>query len=216
MRAATATLTLAFALTAASCHRPLPTSTAATALGPPGGASWSVNPFVGTATVDGQPDTQFNAGDTYPGAVFPFGMVQWSPDNTTAAGGYRYDIPRIDAFSLTHFSGRGLPCWQDIGVVPTVGDVAASPDGDWARFASPFRHERERASPGRYTVHLDGPNVDVDLTVTARTGFARFAFPPGATPTIFINGKRLMNRSLDGFKQMIDASLGRVPTIPTG
>ena len=36
------------------------------------------------------------------------------------------------------------------------------------------------------------------------------------TPTIFVNGKRLMNRSLDGFKQMIDASLGRVPTIPTG
>jgi len=25
-----------------------------------------------------------------------------------------------------------------------------------------------------------------------------------------------MSRSLDGFKQMIDASLGRVPTAPTG
>jgi protein-disulfide isomerase len=36
------------------------------------------------------------------------------------------------------------------------------------------------------------------------------------TPTIFVNGKRLMNRSLDGFKQMIDASLGQVPTTPTG
>jgi protein-disulfide isomerase len=29
------------------------------------------------------------------------------------------------------------------------------------------------------------------------------------TPTIFVNGKRLMNRSLDGFRQMIDTSLGR-------
>jgi protein-disulfide isomerase len=36
------------------------------------------------------------------------------------------------------------------------------------------------------------------------------------TPTIFVNGKRLTNRSLDGFKQMIDASLGRVPAVPTG
>jgi protein-disulfide isomerase len=27
------------------------------------------------------------------------------------------------------------------------------------------------------------------------------------TPTIFVNGKRLMNRSVDGFKQMIDAQL---------
>jgi protein-disulfide isomerase len=24
------------------------------------------------------------------------------------------------------------------------------------------------------------------------------------TPTIFVNGKRVMNRSVDGFKQMID------------
>jgi predicted alpha-1,2-mannosidase len=146
-----------------------------------------VNTFVGTATVDGQPDTQFNAGDTFPGAVFPFGMVQFSPDNTTAAGGYRYDIPRIDAFSLTHFSGRGLPCWQDIGVVAATGELTASPDGDWPRFASPFRHERERASPGRYAVHLDGPDVDVELTATPRTGFARLAFPRGATPTILID-----------------------------
>jgi protein-disulfide isomerase len=36
------------------------------------------------------------------------------------------------------------------------------------------------------------------------------------TPTIFVNGKRLMNRSLDGFKQMIDTSLGRAQSIPTG
>ena len=29
------------------------------------------------------------------------------------------------------------------------------------------------------------------------------------TPTIFVNGKRLMNRSFDGFKQMIEASTGQ-------
>ncbi len=32
------------------------------------------------------------------------------------------------------------------------------------------------------------------------------------TPTLFVNGKRLMNRSFDGFKQMIEASLGKTPT----
>jgi protein-disulfide isomerase len=31
------------------------------------------------------------------------------------------------------------------------------------------------------------------------------------TPTIFVNGKRLMNRSFDGFKQMIEASIGKPP-----
>lgn len=32
------------------------------------------------------------------------------------------------------------------------------------------------------------------------------------TPTIFVNGKRLMNRSFDGFKQMIEASMGKAPS----
>jgi protein-disulfide isomerase len=32
------------------------------------------------------------------------------------------------------------------------------------------------------------------------------------TPTLFVNGKRLMNRSFDGFRQMIDAALGKPPT----
>jgi len=146
-----------------------------------------VNPFVGTATFDGQPDNQFNAGDTFPGAVFPFGLVQLSPDNTKLAGGYRYDIPRIDAFSLTHFSGRGSACWLDIGILPIVGDVTASPGADWSRWASPFRHETERASPGRYRVRLDAHWIDADLTVTPRTGMARFAFPPAARPTVLVN-----------------------------
>jgi predicted alpha-1,2-mannosidase len=195
MRPKTAIPALVLALSGPSCRRP-PVGSIATPVAPAasrdlldaaGGATRYVNPFIGTATVDGAPDTQFNAGDTFPGAVVPFGMVQWSPDNTTAAGGYRYDIPRIDAFSLTHFSGRGLPCWQDIGIVPTVGDLTRSPDGDWSRFGSPFRHERERASPGRYGVRLDGPSIDVELTVTARTGMARFSFPRGAAPTVLLN-----------------------------
>jgi protein-disulfide isomerase len=29
------------------------------------------------------------------------------------------------------------------------------------------------------------------------------------TPTFFVGGKRLMNRSVDGFKQMIDAELNQ-------
>jgi protein-disulfide isomerase len=32
------------------------------------------------------------------------------------------------------------------------------------------------------------------------------------TPTLFVNGKRLMNRSFDGFRQMIDAALGKDST----
>ena len=187
-------------LASAGCGRPAPAppltpaaarpALVATASDPdraPADLTSLVNPLIGTATVDGAPDNQFNAGATYPGAVFPFGMIQFSPDNTTAAGGYRHDTPRIDAFSLTHFSGRGSACWLDIGILPTVGDLTTSPGADWSAGASPFRHERERATPGRYQVTLDAHAIDVDLTVTPRTGMARFSFARGARPTILVN-----------------------------
>src|SRR5262245_66540697 len=66
-----------------------------------------VNPFIGTGS--GAPDygMQNGAGNTPPGAAFPFGMILWSPDTTRLAGGYRYTHNVILGFSLTHFSGRG-------------------------------------------------------------------------------------------------------------
>ena len=62
-----------------------------------------VNPMIGT-----------KGGETWPGADLPFGMVQWSPENTsgkqsrtTSPGGYSYAKTRIRGFSLTHMSGTG-------------------------------------------------------------------------------------------------------------
>jgi predicted alpha-1,2-mannosidase len=146
-----------------------------------------VNPFIGTATIDGAENDHFNAGDTFPGATFPFGMVQLSADNTREPGGYDYGKTRIDAFSLTHFSGRGVACWQDIGVMPTVGEPTASPGEDWTSNVSPFRHSLEHASAGRYHVTLDEHAIDVDLTVTPRTGMLRFGYPPGEAPTVLVD-----------------------------
>ena len=146
-----------------------------------------VNPFVGTATTDGQDDNGFNAGNTFPGAAFPFGMVQFSPDTTRAAGGYRYVDSSINAFSLTHFSGRGIQCWLDFGILPTVGPIATSPGSDWNSLASPFQHARESAAPGRYEVVLDAHGIASELTVTPHTGMARFNFVAGDAPAILIN-----------------------------
>ena len=62
-----------------------------------------VNPLIGSR----------NGGNTFPGATLPFGMLQWSPENTrgkhdrtAAPGGYQYDATRIRGFSLTHLSAR--------------------------------------------------------------------------------------------------------------
>src|SRR3954463_6958455 len=70
-----------------------------------------VDPFVGTASGAKDFGTGGGAGNTFPGAVVPFGMVQFSPDTWPGrdnfAGGYSYGDRRIKGFGVTHFSGAG-------------------------------------------------------------------------------------------------------------
>src|ERR1700722_3942193 len=99
-----------------------------------------VNPFIGTSGGE----------NTFPGAVAPFGMVEWSPDTTQRAvgGGYSYDSPAINGFSLTHISGPGCAGEGDIPVLPTTGEV--DPAG-----VDTFSHDGETAEAGFYQVKLD-------------------------------------------------------------
>src|SRR5690242_4487747 len=70
-----------------------------------------VNPFNGTQP--GAPDfgTRGGAGNTFPGPVLPFGMIQWGPDTTPASanpgGGYAYDDREVRGFSVRRLSGAG-------------------------------------------------------------------------------------------------------------
>ncbi len=152
----------------------------------------SVNPFIGTAA--GAPDYGLNnaRGDTFPGALVPFGMVQLSPDTTTAPGGYNYADSTIYGFSATHFSGRGISCYQDVPLMPTIGTIPVSPGTNWHTYGSPFQHGSETAQPGYYAVTLDLHQIGVELTATTRTGMLRIAFPAvdpdgGARPQILVN-----------------------------
>src|SRR5581483_10060228 len=145
-----------------------------------------VNPWIGTGA--GAPDYNLGnaAGDTPPGAVAPFGMVFWSPDTTTLAGGYRYSHSAIQGFSLTHFSGRGISCYQDIPILPLSGPLSVSPGTHWGDYSAIFSHGNERVSPGYYSVTFDS-GVTTELTATTRTGFGRFSFPPGSSGSLLIN-----------------------------
>ncbi|MGO1051747.1 GH92 family glycosyl hydrolase [Crossiella sp. CA198] len=149
-------------------------------------AQW-VNPFVGTKP--GGPDhgTGGGAGNNFPGAVAPFGMMQWSPDTVTHQhGGYYYDDNRIKGFSLTHLSGAGCSTYQDIPIMPFVGEVTTSPATDPGRYVSTFSHTNEKASPGAYSVGLDS-GAKVELTATQRTGLGKVTFPEGRPSTILVN-----------------------------
>jgi predicted alpha-1,2-mannosidase len=144
-----------------------------------------VNPLIGSG----------NGGNTYPGATLPFGMLQWSPENTrgehdraAAPGGYQYDATRIRGFSLTHLSGTGCRgASGDIPFMPVTIPVITSPsaDADDAHYSSDFSHANEHAVPGDYRVKLAN-GVSVELAATLRSGIARFAFPAGKPANLLL------------------------------
>lgn len=130
-----------------------------------------VNPFVGTG----------GHGHTFPGAVYPFGMMQLSPDTRLdgwdGCSGYHYSDSLIYGFSHTHLSGTGVPDYCDVLFMPGTGtanlNIAAE---DKQAFASSFRKESEKASPGYYSVLLDKHKIQAEFTVGKRTGIHHYTF----------------------------------------
>ena len=136
-----------------------------------------VNPFIGTGPIEGG-----LSGNNYPGATVPFGMVQLSPDTHEApdwfnASGYDHNDSRIYGFSHTRLSGTGACDLIDILLMPTTSD----------KRVSAFSHEREKAQPGYYKVHLDDENIDAELTATQRTGIHRYTFPSGSNRNLWLD-----------------------------
>ncbi len=81
-----------------------------------------VDPFIGTGGKAGQ-----GHGNTFPGAAYPFGMIQLSPDNGGQGweycSGYHYPDSFIVGFSHTHLSGTGVGDLADISVMPTTKKI---------------------------------------------------------------------------------------------
>ncbi|WP_223198999.1 GH92 family glycosyl hydrolase [Solihabitans fulvus] len=149
-------------------------------------AKW-VNPYVGTKPGGQDQGTGGGAGNNFPGADAPFGMVQWSPDTVTFQhGGYFYDDNRIRGFSLTHLSGAGCSTYEDIPFMPVVGEVTDSPAANPAKYVAKFSHANENVSAGYYGVNLDN-GAKVELSATQRTGSGRFTYPAGQPATLLVN-----------------------------
>ncbi len=162
-------------------------------------ATQYVNPLIGTAPADPalRSGPKAAAGNTYPGAVCPHGMVAWSPDTTQIArnaGGYAYYDPTILDFSLTHFSGRAVMYLMDFPFMPVVQPVTTAPDDDWTPFAATYSHANEVAVPGYYRVKLDN-GIVTELTATARTGMARFTFPASSFSGLLIHASSINSDS---------------------
>ncbi len=81
-----------------------------------------VDPFIGTGGEIG-----IGHGNVFPGACYPFGMIQLSPDNGREgweyASGYHYPDGMIAGFSHTHLSGTGVGDLADISLMPTSKSI---------------------------------------------------------------------------------------------
>ncbi|WP_411894259.1 GH92 family glycosyl hydrolase [Winogradskyella sp. A2] len=130
-----------------------------------------VNTFIGTG----------GHGHTYPGATLPYGMMQLSPDTRLegwdGCSGYHYTDSFIYGFSHTHLSGTGISDYGDVLLMPTnkvqFNNGANGKEG----YRAHFSHENENAEPGYYKVHLDSTNIDVELTVSLRSGIHKYQYP---------------------------------------
>lgn len=157
-----------------------------------------VDPFIGTGGKIGE-----GHGNVFPGATYPFGMIQLSPDHGGEGweycSGYHYPDSMIAGFSHTHLSGTGVGDLADISVMPTQKEIREayfSQDkefiSEWSRthnipiesvkgnyllkYSSHFSHENESASPGYYSVLLDDDSIYVELAATEFVGWHKYTF----------------------------------------
>lgn len=135
-----------------------------------------VNPFIGTG----------GHAHTFPGACYPFGMMQLSPDTRTTGwdgcSGYYYDDTIIYGFTHTHLSGTGCSDYGDILLMPVSDNTPSlTSRGDTMavflnNFSSSYFKRTEKASPGYYSVVLKNGNIKTDLTVGKYAGIHRYIY----------------------------------------
>lgn len=143
-----------------------------------------VNPFIGTG----------GHGHTFPGAAYPFGMVQLGPDTGLEGwdwcSGYHYSDSSIIGFSHTHLTGTGRSDLLDVLLMPAVGEIklnAGTKEQPGKGYRSRFSHDEEYASPGYYKVRLADYDIMAEMTVSPRCGFHRYMFPESESSHIIID-----------------------------
>ena len=132
----------------------------------------------------------FSRGNNFPAVAVPHGFNFWTP--TTDAGSdwiYQYqerngddNLPRIEAFGLSHEPSPWMGDRQTFQVMPSAGAATANR----AARALEFRHENETAHAHYYKVQFEN-GIVTEITPSDHAAMFRFTFVGDASNLVFDN-----------------------------
>ncbi len=116
-----------------------------------------VNTLIGTKGLG------LTSGYCYPGATYPFGMVQFTPSYFSKRSG----------FVINQLSGGGCEHMGNFPTFPVKGKLQMSPDNI---LNYRINVSREKGHAGYYEAYVQ-EDIQAKLTVTERTGMAHYSYP---------------------------------------
>ena len=120
----------------------------------------------------GSKGTGLACGYNFVGPTYPFGMVQFTPSFFSPNRG----------FVITQLNGAGCSNMGNFPVLPISGKLNVSPN-DMNGYA---KYEKIRNSTAGHLSLSMKNNIDVDLTVSKRSGVAKFDFSESALGTLVV------------------------------
>lgn len=126
-------------------------------------------------TLIGTKGTGLTSGYLYPGATYPYGMVQFTPSYFSKSSG----------FVINQLSGGGCDHMGNFPTFPVKGKLSMSPD-NILNYRVNLSEEKGHAGYYETMVQED---IKAKLTVTERTGMANYEYPAGQQyGTVIIGG----------------------------
>ena len=158
-----------------------------------------VDPFIGTG----------GHGHTFPGATFPFGMVQCSPQTRLSGwdgcSGYHDSDSMLYGFAHTALSGTGVSDYGDVLLLPYLMNDPPDTTQD-GQYIVAFDKGSEQASPGYYAVTLL-QGIKAEFTATERAGIHRYTFPVQTQPVVLVDLRYRDALLSHGFEMLNDSTL---------
>ena len=143
-----------------------------------------VDPFIGSG----------GHGHVFVGANVPFGGVQVGPTNFNKgwdwSSSYHYSDSIVKGFCHLNVSGTGMSDLGELTIMPANGELkinAGTQNNHMKGYSSLYSKDKEKVSPGYYSVMLERYNIKVELTATERAGLHRYTFPKKEKSRVIID-----------------------------